>query len=577
MPDVSFFKIAMSNHHIAHPGKGDVKNYQKWDTKGIFSFALLTIFTGGIAGGIILCTAAAKFRRLNKQVVDAGTGEKVQRMASQAGVTPPQTVTPPETTPIKAPVNKISTAPPPPATTTPLEISIFDKFASRKTDPAIMEKFQREVAEIKGNAQLDVAAKASALKNKSAEAKTKPPGYAVDEAFIPDYYLVEGYLIEAAKLGDANSFLNLAEFYNQRDDGKLSAYHCRLIGAKKGAENADELLGSLVTNGKGFNQDALEDEVFTKIPLLQAVSEQQTCIKIGQFLKYSPLQQQTGVMKDAGEEALAAKNYDEAERFFTAAAKLGDAHSFYFLGQLYRDQCQNNALAYDCFRAGTHLQDPLAAEQLGQLYYNGLGVKKNLAKALECFEQAAPASPEAKKRAEELKAEMAALEKTSLKNAPKKVLISFATNQGVGTPCIIVNTEGFSKSEHDHIAELCQNDENRMEAIQILPGDAYSQAYGVNRGYLIYMKKYDENDPLYQKLGHDPGVSFKKAYENIQKVLKQLKLEQGLDPDALSSLEATLNNCKALSEEAGMTWPELLGEPAYEDAEELLKLLQSQA
>lgn len=594
MSEVSLFKIAMSSHHIAHPGKTDENKYQRWDKKGILGFALLTIFSGGLAAIVILSTAAVKLKRLNKQAPDSGLAKKVDQSAGNAGIKQPSSPTTtvddkkepvtskddknkqPFTTPAvkqekpltpTPSVEKKPVTPTPavkqekPVTPTPLiervstlEKEFFKKVPVIATGSLEKDLFKKEVAKILEDDQLDIDGKAQALKKSSDDAIAERK-----------FYFAESFLIEAAKLGHDKSFLLLAQFYRKEIRDNNLAYECLLISAIKEVPNADELLGSTLTSGEGFNKNALEAAmVFPQVPIIIPESEKSSCIKIGRFLKNIPADSdQAKALKREGKKALLTKNYDEAERYFIASAKLGHAKSFRHLGELYRDQNKKDSLVYDCFRAGA-LQDPLAAEQLGHLYLKGLGTQKDLSKALECFNQAAAVSPEAKRLAEELKAEMASLEKAPEENKPKSILITFDTFKREGTPCIIINTEGSEKSQHDKLARAITSDENKLEAIEILPGNEYCITYNINRGYLIYMKVYEAGDPDF-----DPGATFKKAYENTQKAVQSLNLGSELHPGALEVLNKAIENFKQIGE----NWVEFI-DPAYKDIEELYSSLK---
>lgn len=62
----SFGKIALNTHHLAHPCSKDPSPYKDWQKKGVFTFAALTILTGGLAGLTILATALIKYLRIKQ-------------------------------------------------------------------------------------------------------------------------------------------------------------------------------------------------------------------------------------------------------------------------------------------------------------------------------------------------------------------------------------------------------------------------------------------------------------------------------------------------------------------------------
>jgi TPR repeat protein len=80
---------------------------------------------------------------------------------------------------------------------------------------------------------------------------------------------------------------------------------------------------------------------------------------------------------------------DHQIRYYRQYAAMGRAWANNHLGQVYlfslRGIAQNYEMAAQHFEAAVNANDPVAANYLGRLYWNGLGRKKNLNKTVELF------------------------------------------------------------------------------------------------------------------------------------------------------------------------------------------------
>lgn len=83
MNNVSLFKIAMNSHHMAHACNfKEEKTYTHWQTKGIVLFAIATLLTGGIAGVVLLTTAALKNKKIHQTEQLSPTTQKVEGLGN---------------------------------------------------------------------------------------------------------------------------------------------------------------------------------------------------------------------------------------------------------------------------------------------------------------------------------------------------------------------------------------------------------------------------------------------------------------------------------------------------------------
>lgn len=142
--ETSLFKIATSSYHMAHPLSDDANRYQKWDAKGILAFTLLTIFTLGVGGAVVLGTAYAKLKRLKKlKAEDTSASKKVDVSAQKAGI---------KTSSAQVQVEKKTVEPKIPATTEEVPkvtttANLFD-VEENNARIALIDKFENSAPEI---------------------------------------------------------------------------------------------------------------------------------------------------------------------------------------------------------------------------------------------------------------------------------------------------------------------------------------------------------------------------------------------------------------------------------------------
>lgn len=447
--DIShFLRIATSSQHLIHPQKIDEGRYKKWDVKGVFLFAALTIATFGIAPVILLGTAASKLSRIKKEPVDKEMAGRIDKTANDAGIksgatqlsgdnqlrgtnlgrvddkdketsTKKDEKTAPKKTdeeqkpkagadqlsdteakgkgkvkedvpPIKAKSNSF------------LEFSDRElKFIEASSKQIKLHKddehsLKKDITQINENEKLSIHEKALAFQAKSDEA-------------IKDrkYLLAEAYLIEAIKLKHPGSLLKLSDFYNVVTQKKKQAYDWALLASRKNVPGADEKLGNILIRGSGFNDDALEDQVFHLLPTITSqfntdpafreLSGNRSELEVVDHFKKT--KDPADGLSIKGFNALDKEDFELAEKYFVASAKLGNQLSFSYLGLLHlkmielgkfkeeKDINQEYRLAKLCFEIASKSYDLEATLELGKLYYKGHGVKKDLNKALELFEK----------------------------------------------------------------------------------------------------------------------------------------------------------------------------------------------
>lgn len=84
MHKISLFKIATNPHHFLYPcDTKEKKEYRSWKPEGVLVFAVFTILTAGLAGIILLATAAFKLKKMTKIETSSKVEKKIEEIGKE--------------------------------------------------------------------------------------------------------------------------------------------------------------------------------------------------------------------------------------------------------------------------------------------------------------------------------------------------------------------------------------------------------------------------------------------------------------------------------------------------------------